>query len=243
MKKDETNKRYGRLLVIRDAGSQNKQALWLCKCDCGRETTVRGYSLRCGDTKSCGCLHSEISSEYNKSKGINEAGNKYGKLTVLSKSSVKNECWVWLCKCDCGNETIVKGSNLRCGQTKSCGCLRSDLRKELNPKQAGINHPRYTDGARCGWSTKEQKEFHESIRKRDNYTCQRCNKTQEQELADIGWRLSVHHKNGDHFHNTDENTTTLCQSCHKILEAEISRAAQDASLLNTMYNMDKDYYV
>lgn len=28
----------------------------------------------------------------------------------------------WLCKCDCGNETVVEGGNLRSGHTKSCGC-------------------------------------------------------------------------------------------------------------------------
>jgi hypothetical protein len=30
---------------------------------------------------------------------------------------------LWLCKCKCGNETIVEGGNLRGGHTKSCGCL------------------------------------------------------------------------------------------------------------------------
>lgn len=34
---DETGKRYGRLTVIEYAGSSNKKAMWLCKCDCGNE--------------------------------------------------------------------------------------------------------------------------------------------------------------------------------------------------------------
>lgn len=32
---------------------------YLCKCKCGRETTVVGASLRTGNTKSCGCLSEE----------------------------------------------------------------------------------------------------------------------------------------------------------------------------------------
>jgi len=33
----------------------------------------------------------------------------------------------WLCKCDCGNECIVIGSNLRRGNTTSCGCAHSEI--------------------------------------------------------------------------------------------------------------------
>ena len=30
---------------------------------------------------------------------------------------------MWLCKCECGKEKIIRGSHLRNGHTKSCGCL------------------------------------------------------------------------------------------------------------------------
>ena len=32
----------------------------------------------------------------------------------------------WNCRCDCGNETVVLGNNLRAGRTQSCGCLRKE---------------------------------------------------------------------------------------------------------------------
>lgn len=57
------------------------------------------------------------------SKVKNIAGNKFGMLTVIEKSKSINGKAYWLCKCDCGNETIVSGSNLRTGAVKSCGCL------------------------------------------------------------------------------------------------------------------------
>ena len=49
--------RFGRLLVLSRAGSnRHGQALWLCRCDCGQETTVLAHSFRNGNTRSCGCL-------------------------------------------------------------------------------------------------------------------------------------------------------------------------------------------
>ena len=61
---DLVNQRFGRLVVIADAGTDKQgKALFKCRCDCGNEIIVRGYSLRNGDCKSCGCLRSEASSE------------------------------------------------------------------------------------------------------------------------------------------------------------------------------------
>ena len=62
--KDETGKKYGRLAVIKEYGKDKKGYItWLCKCDCGNEVVVRGYSLRNGSTTSCGCYCSEKASE------------------------------------------------------------------------------------------------------------------------------------------------------------------------------------
>lgn len=52
---------------------------------------------------------------------IDLTGHKYGKLTVLRiDTDIPGKKKKWLCKCECGNETIVSGSNLRDGHTKSC---------------------------------------------------------------------------------------------------------------------------
>lgn len=57
-RKDMRGQRCGLLTVVKYAGYNPKdgQAYWLCKCDCGKETTVAGKNLRRGTTKSCGCL-------------------------------------------------------------------------------------------------------------------------------------------------------------------------------------------
>lgn len=41
--------------------SHGSKSYWLCKCDCGKEVVVRTDLLTSGNTKSCGCLHRELS--------------------------------------------------------------------------------------------------------------------------------------------------------------------------------------
>ena len=54
------NKRFGKLVVISYEGSdKNNNSLWLCACDCGGSTITRGFMLKSGRTKSCGCWHKE----------------------------------------------------------------------------------------------------------------------------------------------------------------------------------------
>lgn len=55
--KDLRGRRFGRLLVIREAGrSKDERVLWGCICDCGKKKTVRGHDLVQSKIKSCGCL-------------------------------------------------------------------------------------------------------------------------------------------------------------------------------------------
>lgn len=51
-------------------------------------------------------------------------GKKFGKITVISFNSVKNYSTFFNCRCDCGNNKIMKGSYLTPGIVQSCGCLR-----------------------------------------------------------------------------------------------------------------------
>jgi hypothetical protein len=53
---DMTGQRYGRLTVIkRAAGSR-----WVCRCDCGKRNVVERRDLVRNNTRSCGCLATEI---------------------------------------------------------------------------------------------------------------------------------------------------------------------------------------
>lgn len=70
---------------------------------------------------------------------VDLTGQKFGKLTVLKrvenyvtpKGSKKSR---WLCKCECGNEIIVIGYNLKNSHTQSCGCYASEVTSKAKKK-------------------------------------------------------------------------------------------------------------
>lgn len=59
-------------------------------------------------------------------KPIDLTGKKFGNLTVIKRLnySEPGHTFLWECKCDCGNITIVRGTNLKSGHTISCGCKK-----------------------------------------------------------------------------------------------------------------------
>ncbi|MGI4787926.1 MAG: hypothetical protein ACRYFS_03645 [Janthinobacterium lividum] len=64
---------------------------------------------------------------------INLTGQKFGWLEVLEMASERRHAKiVWLCKCECGNLHKVTSNSLRSGETKSCGCWRVKIAKELS---------------------------------------------------------------------------------------------------------------
>jgi len=77
---------------------------------------------------------------------LNLVGQRFERLTVLSFFDVRQSNSRWLCRCDCGNETIVLGNNLRKKNTQSCGCFHSERSREYN-RNAKQKHG--------GWRTRE----------------------------------------------------------------------------------------
>ena len=54
--KDLTGITFGLLTVKRFLRmNEHKQSIWVCGCQCGKEITPRGNSLKTGNTTSCGC--------------------------------------------------------------------------------------------------------------------------------------------------------------------------------------------
>jgi hypothetical protein len=71
-------------------------------------------------------------------------GKKFNKLTVLEYSHSKrtakrNSQAMFKCKCDCGNEVIVAGSNVRLEHTKSCGCYLPEWIKKTKTSHGQSN--------------------------------------------------------------------------------------------------------
>jgi hypothetical protein len=128
---DLLNKKFNRLLVVKEVGRDKKNnVLWECLCDCGKITFGCTTDIKNGHKKSCGCYQSEQTS---KAVSLDVCGQKFGRLLVVERlgSYNKRESY-FKCICDCGNELNVKLGHLKSGNTKSCGCYKSEIRTKLN---------------------------------------------------------------------------------------------------------------
>jgi len=58
----------------------------------------------------------------------NLVGQKFGRLTVLEQAGrIKHKAVHWLCRCDCGQQKVVRSNSLTLHNTESCGCLQREL--------------------------------------------------------------------------------------------------------------------
>ena len=81
MLSDISGQKFGRWTVLQKAPSQYKSAYWKCRCECGKESSVQGRSLRRGASKSCGCLVRELALAR---IGVNSPGWRGGKTKSTS---------------------------------------------------------------------------------------------------------------------------------------------------------------
>lgn len=58
-------------------------------------------------------------------------GDRHGMLTVVEEVGGSSNKRLVRCKCDCGNEVVIRGAGLWNGNNKSCGCLHEKHTKEF----------------------------------------------------------------------------------------------------------------
>lgn len=154
----------------------------------------------------------------NKSKEF--INKRFGRLIIISVNTEKdNGNYYWLAQCDCGNQKLINSRSIKTGRVISCGCYSKEINKirltESNKKRSGENHPNWDP-------TKSNKErfilrknkisyLREETFKRDNYTCQCCDKK--------GVILNAHHilpfSKYVELRYDVNNLITLCYECHK----------------------------
>ncbi len=127
---DLSGERFGKLVVLNPVKVQAKGRTitkWNCLCACGTHKVIVGTSLTRGLTKTCGVCK--------KNKDL--TNEKFGKLLVLCKGTEEG---IWNCLCDCGNQVQVQYKSLLYGNTKSCGCIKTELLTERNKNQLASHH-------------------------------------------------------------------------------------------------------
>jgi len=164
----------------------------------------------------------------------NEIGNEYCRLTVFAYSHAGyRKRAFWKCKCSCGNETVASGSQLRNGQRKSCGCLKTENTIARNKRGPSVktrqkmskNHANFRGTKSGRWNfdlTEVERElskdrsmmlgylvWRSAVYAKDNYVCQNCGSNNI---------LNAHHLNN--YKNYPEQRTdinngiVLCKTCH-----------------------------
>jgi len=152
-----------------------------------------------------------------------ETGKKFGRLTVVKRILPnQGKQVIYLCKCDCGGETISHIAALKNGHTKSCGCLQKELLIGRRKLGLGISSMRKLIGAykigakRRGFVydlTEEQ--FHELTQK----DCHYCGAKPSNIYMSKGYNGNYIYNGLDRIDNnkgyTIDNVVPCCYICNQ----------------------------
>ena len=69
---------------------------------------------------------------------------RFGRLVVCADAGkTKTGDYQYLVLCDCGKSKVIRGSVMRSGATKSCGCIRRETTAQKNFKHGGVGSATY----------------------------------------------------------------------------------------------------
>lgn len=119
---DLVGRKFNSFEVIGRDYSKTDRPYWFCKCNCGNPEilSIRGSHLKGGTIKKC-----------KRCSTLNDlTGKTFEHLTVLKRDFTRTDSSgnsYWICECDCVQKTqiSVQASNLKTGNTTSCGCTTS----------------------------------------------------------------------------------------------------------------------
>lgn len=122
----------------------------------------------------------------------NIVGRTFGRWTVLQRTENRGITLYWLCECACGNKAEVSGSNLRGGQSRSCGCLRSEVSSQVNRTHGRSKKKSVGEKTYAAWCGMRQRCFNQNNARWADYggrgitVCERWANSFENFLADMG---------------------------------------------------------
>lgn len=193
MAKDLTGKTYGRLTVLHRVENDGKRARWACRCACGNRKVAYATYLLCGDTKSCGCLHVEASTQRIVAVGTKHGGRKDAEYETWRH--MNERCYQSSCKLytNYGGRGIKVHPSWR----RSYPTFLADMGRKPTTKHSLDRFPdndgNYRPG-NCRWATAKE----QNNNRRSNHLVVFAGRTQTisawaEELgvskATIGWRL------------------------------------------------------
>ena len=196
-KKDLTNKKFGKLTAIREYSKDKDGYKWLCKCDCGNECVVSAHNLSIGNTKSCGCLHKEMSSE--SMKQLRKEWEENEDYKQMQSNKIKKQ-WE--------DEEFKKAHAMMMNKRWK----DEEYIKNHSGENSHWYNPYLTDEERKqGRNIEGYKKWTDEIKKQANWTCEVCGKH--------GGNMNAHHLDGYNWCKEKRvdinNGICLCEQCHR----------------------------
>ena len=199
-----------------------------CECGCGTEIKsdrrfVNHHNRNIAWNKGLTKETDRRVADYSKSlEGRTISKEVAEKIRKKLKGTGKPKSPSQPCGCGCGMMTKPGRQYINFHFTKdglpitpeSVGRMRNSIVRlwqdlEYREKHLGENNPNWWGGFSL-YASDWSDDLRSAIRKRDNYTCQLCTLTQEEQ----GRTLDVHHIDYDKENCDPNNLISLCDSCH-----------------------------
>lgn len=151
-----------------------------------------------------------------------EIGKTYNYLTIVKRYDTSNRI-NFLCKCICGNESVVSLGNLKTGSVKSCGCKKTELLRtsfERKDKQEQLFEYLFKDYKKGAVSRNLEFDLSEHIFKELIFKeCFYCGESPKQLRSHFKFKDKDVYYNGiDRLDSNlgyyKENCVTCCKMCN-----------------------------
>lgn len=153
------------------------------------------------------------------SRMLDLVGRRFERLTVIAydetrKTTGKTASY-WICRCDCGNEIVTRGSALTTNNTKSCGCLIRETMSRIGKTNGTHRLSRTLEYQ--SWRAMNQRCYEPTNNRFKYYgklgvtVCDRWRNSFEDFLADMGHRPTPKHSIDRYPDNTGHYEPTNCR--------------------------------
>ena len=130
-------------------------------------------------------------------------GQQFGRLVVQERSTNQGKFTTWKCLCDCGQETVSQGNNLKSGRSTSCGCNRVRHGHSRGRNQSATYQTWRNMVRRC--TDPSNKDF-KNYGARGVTVCDRWLESFDDFLADMGEKpdgMTIERKDNDGSYNPE----------------------------------------